>query len=255
VLVVDADPATRPTLAAAVAGAGYRVRLEASAGAGQARLETARPDALVLGLTAPALDALALGAAAVRAGVPLLLCTAPGQTALWRLGLEIGAADFLCAPVDHDELAARVAAALWRATAAAAAAPPADQLPRRGPAGALRVGDLAVWPAAHAVTLAGQEVRLTRTEFRLLQALAERPDETHPRDELAAALWPVPDAGLRRSLDLHVHRLRAKLRSPAGAGRTPRILAVRGVGYKLARTVGPQRESGETTDHGAAARP
>jgi DNA-binding response OmpR family regulator len=80
--------------------------------------------------------------------------------------------------------------------------------------------------------VAGEVIQLTPTEYRLLYALASRPDEVLTWEELAEAVWGYRDAKIGRAAAGQLRRLRAKL--SAGAARAPQIVAVRGFGYKLA---------------------
>jgi DNA-binding response OmpR family regulator len=81
------------------------------------------------------------------------------------------------------------------------------------------------------VTVGGEAIHLTPTEYRLLCELADHPDRVVPSRELAERVWGYHDAGIRRSLGVHLRRLRAKL--AAGAVRAPAPAAVRGHGYRL----------------------
>ena len=88
-------------------------------------------------------------------------------------------------------------------------------------------------PARCRVTVGGEEVRLTPTEYRLLGALVSRPDEVLSRDELARLVWGYHDTGVGRALEVHMRRLRTKL--AASAVPAPPIITLRGFGYKIAR--------------------
>ena len=116
------------------------------------------------------------------------------------------------------ELVARVRALLRRVERAAelAARPPTR----------LVVGDLVVDTGPRRVTVGGDEVRLTPTEFDLLARLAAAPGEVLSRDRLLADVWGWPAASGTRTVDSHVKALRAKV----GAGR---VRTVHGVGYAL----------------------
>jgi DNA-binding response OmpR family regulator len=74
-------------------------------------------------------------------------------------------------------------------------------------------------------------VHLTPTEFRLLCALASQVDTVVSRQELAERVWGCRDAGIIRTLDVHMRRLRTKLRT----GPAPPLVTVRGFGYMLTR--------------------
>jgi two-component system phosphate regulon response regulator PhoB len=96
----------------------------------------------------------------------------------------------------------------------------------------LKLGGLSLDATAHRVSLDGEELTLTPTEFRLLQALLERPGRTQSRRQLLERAWDVEsrisDRIQTRTVDMHVRRLRAKL-GPLGAW----VETVRGFGYRL----------------------
>ena len=140
------------------------------------------------------------------------------------LGLEIGADDYLCKPFSMRELMARVKALLRRAGLAHApgGAPPRDSH--------VQVGDLALDPDRYAVSWKGHPVRLTVTEFLLLQALVRHPGHVRSRDQLLEAAYPHDTSALDRTIDSHIKRVRRKFQEadPAFAA----IDAVYGAGYR-----------------------
>jgi aminomethyltransferase len=162
-----------------------------------------------------------------RVDAPIVICSASNQTRDRVLGLKLGADDFISKPFDIDELEARIEAVLRRSraqkTAEAPAAPPAQQQER--------VGELAIDRGRRRVTLGGETLQLTPTEYRLLCALAAHPDEVLSREELAQQVWGYADASIGRAIDAHISRLRVKLNS--GKVPAPPIVSVRGFGYKI----------------------
>ncbi len=147
--------------------------------------------------------------------VPVLLLSARQDTADKVRGLELGADDYLTKPFWPEELLARVRARLRR--------------PALTAGGRMRtVGALVVDPDARVASLSGAALDLTRVEFDLIAALANRPGAAVSRAWLAEhVLDPARDGG-ERTLDVHVSRLRRKL---GGAGAM--IATVWGVGYRL----------------------
>lgn len=111
------------------------------------------------------------------------------------------------------------------------------------------IGALHVDADAYRVRVDGEEIALTWLEFRLLLALAERPDRVHPRGQLLAEVWRVKPATTTRTVDTHVKRLRDKL-GPAGA----LIQTVRGVGYRLSEMPSAQDVDGRCVRRGAVGR-
>jgi DNA-binding response OmpR family regulator len=187
-----------------------------------------RYDLVVLDVMLPGLDGLEVcRRIQSRDPVPVLMLTARAEEADRLIGLAVGADDYLTKPFSPRELVARVAALLRRverAAALAAAAPSAGDV--------LEAGGLRVEVATRRATVGGEEVRLTRTEFDLLLALARRRGEVVGRDWLLTEVWQWPDAlrathgSAGRTIDSHVKALRRKV----GADR---IRTVHGVGYAL----------------------
>ena len=95
----------------------------------------------------------------------------------------------------------------------------------------IRVAELFIAQSRGTVTLAGQVVRLTPTEYRLLVALASRPNEILSRETLGQLVWGYQDVGTGHLIDVHIGRLRLKLRSASRS--SPIIQTVRGKGYTI----------------------
>ena len=185
---------------------------------------------VVLDLMIPEVDGLAVIRAVRGAGdTPIIVLSARGTTADRITGLSEGADDYLPKPFSPAELVLRVKLVLAR-TATAAGPPGArihvDDLP-------LELGDLVVDRGRHRVTVAGEQVALTALEFRLLSSLLEADGRVLTRDNLLDAVYGRDqDAILDRTIDVHVGRLREKLRDTAEGSRY--IATVRGVGSRAA---------------------
>jgi two-component system response regulator MtrA len=237
-MLVEDDPAVAQTLTDALEAGGYRIWLAETGADAKTLLEQSRPDLVILDLMLPDIDGLVLcsGLKSI-ADIPIIICSATPQKRDAILGLKLGADDFIPKPFDIYELEARVEAVLRRTRQARAVEPAA-------PPDHIRVGDLVIDRSRRRVTLGGEPIQLTPTEYRLVSALASRPDEILSRDELAQLVWGYQDASSGRTIDVHIRRLRVKL--AAGPVPAPPIVAVRGFGYKMApeetnsaATVGP----------------
>ncbi|RMF17339.1 MAG: DNA-binding response regulator [Candidatus Dadabacteria bacterium] len=151
------------------------------------------------------------------ARVPIIMLTARGDETDVVRGLELGADDYVTKPFSPRVLIARVAAVLRRRAA---------QAP--GPDEPLRVGELFLHPGRHEVTVAGEPVRLTQTEFRTLHVLMTRVGWVCTRAQIVEALHDGFTDVTERSVDVQIVGLRRKL-GAAGAI----IETVRGVGYRI----------------------
>jgi two-component system catabolic regulation response regulator CreB len=165
-----------------------------------------------------------------RAAVPVLFLTARAEEMDRVLGLEIGADDYIVKPFSPREVCARVRAVLRRIHSAAevlaSAAPNAS--PAAGPAGRT---PFRLDTERRVATYFGEALDLTRSEYRLLEALLEHPGWIRSREQLLSLLWDDPGVSSERSIDSHVKALRAKLR--AVRPEIEAILTHRGEGYAL----------------------
>jgi len=188
-------------------------------GTGTDALAAARrlhPVAIILDVGLPGMDGTEVCRAlrAEGATVPILFCTARDDEIDRVLGLEMGGDDYITKPFSPREVVARVKAVLRRS----AALPEAEDRP-------LVLGDVEVNRSRHKVTVGGEPVDLTATEFDLLAYLMARPGRVITRDQLLSAVWGYSAAAGTRTVDVHVAQVRAKL------GAASPIRTVRGVGY------------------------
>jgi DNA-binding response OmpR family regulator len=185
------------------------------------------PDLIVLDIMLPGMDGLEV-CRRLRAHsiVPILMLTARAEEIDRVLGLELGADDYLTKPFSMHELRARVRALLRRVEMMQAAgdSPPGE---------VLTTGKLHLDPEAYEANLDGQPLELTPKEFALLLLLAQHPGRVFSRAYLLDEIWGYEAAAYDRTVDTHVYRLRQKL--GPGSEIAQRIVAVRGIGYKLER--------------------
>lgn len=223
-LVVDDEPGIIEMASAYLRRDGFTVRTAAS---GQRALDsvlTQVPDLIVLDLMLPDIPGEQVCISLRRhTAVPILMLTAKSAEADRVRGLALGADDYLVKPFSPRELVARVRAILRRTSGASE--PPIDLLVIDG-------GRLEIDLAAHEARLAGTNLPLTATEFRLLAALGRQPRRVFSRFELLQAVQGPDVEGFERTVDVHVMRLRRKMDEVA-AGGADYITTVYGVGYRL----------------------
>lgn len=224
ILVVDDDQAVRDSLRRSLAFNGYEVEV---AGDGLAALESIarqRPDALVLDVMMPRLDGLEACRRLRSAGedLPILVLTARDAVSDRVAGLDAGADDYLPKPFALEELLARLRALLRRTLPAFA--PDQDTL---------TFADLTLNSSAREVTRNGRVVRLTRTEFNLLELLMRHPKQVLTRSQILEEVWGFDFPTTANSLEVYVGYLRRKTEAE---GETRLIHTVRGIGYALRET-------------------
>src|SRR5450755_2083040 len=224
ILLVEDDPEMARSLSKALESSGYRVTTAGTGSEARSIIAQVRPDLILLDLMLPDADGLVLTTAfKTLTNAPIIICSARQEQVDRVLGLKLGADDFIAKPFDLDELEARIEAVLRRASRVREVpAVPADQI---------RVDELRISQSRGTVTLAGQPVHLTPTEYRLLVALACRPDEVLSRETLGQLVWGYQDLGTGHLIDVHIGRLRLKLRRASNSG--PVIVTVRGKGYTI----------------------
>ncbi len=220
ILVVEDDPDIAQLIGHYLEKAGHSVDVLASGAAVMPAVRRRPPDLVVLDLMLPELDGLmicqAMRTEPQTAAIPIIMVTARADEADRITGLELGADDYVTKPFSPKELAARVTALLRRATRPVAAG------------GVLRYGPIAIDADRHAVTVAGEEVRLTAKEFLLLQYLLQHRGRVLSRDLLLTDVWGYQYTGGTRTVDVHIRRLREKMPVLADA-----IETVKQFGYKL----------------------
>ncbi|HEX6643130.1 MAG TPA: response regulator transcription factor [Gemmatimonadales bacterium] len=229
ILVVDDEPDITALVAYHLAKAGYRV---STAPTGPEALRAAReqrPDVVVLDLMLPGMSGFEVLHELRRMGetrdVGVILLTSRREEPDRIKGLSFGADDYLVKPFSPAELALRVAALLRRLGAPPVAA-----------GSTIAAGPITVDRSALRVTLHGEEVPLTATEYRLLVTLLERRGRVQSRPQLLESVWDAQPDIQTRTVDMHVQRLRTKLGSEGHL-----IETVRGFGYRFSPDRGGER--------------
>jgi two-component system, OmpR family, response regulator MprA len=223
ILVVDDDRPVRESLRRSLAFNGYEVEVASDGREALARLAERRPDAIVLDVMMPRLDGLETCRRLRAAGeeLPVLMLTARDAVSDRVAGLDAGADDYLPKPFALEELLARLRALLRRTS-------------RDGQADEVfRFADLTVQPATREVTRGDRPVRLTRTEFALLELLIRHPRQVLTRSRILEEVWGYDFPTTENSLEVYIGYLRRKTEAEG----EPRLIhTVRGVGYALRET-------------------
>ncbi len=220
VLVVEDEPAIADTLLYVLKTEGFSPFHCATGGEALAALRAGKFALVILDVGLPDGSGFDFCKSIRRqSAVPVLFLTARNTELDRVLGLELGGDDYVTKPFSPREITARVKAILRRATTGVTAK---DSAPATG---------ITIDEEGCTARCAGVALELTRYEFRLLKALANRPGRVYSRDELMAAAWEDPGASLDRTVDAHIKTLRAKLR--AAAPDSDAIQTHRGMGYSL----------------------
>ena len=228
ILLIEDDGSIRSAITRALSDLGHVVT---SASTGMSGLEAAvdsAPDVVLLDLGLPDIDGLQV-LAMLRAvsEVPVIIITARDDDADMVRALDGGADDYVVKPFGIEQVEARLRAVLRRSGAAVAEGP-------------VVVGGLVIDPLTRQVSLDEASIDLSRKEFDLLLALAQRAGEVVTKRELLADVWRQTYGGGDRTVDVHLSWLRRKLGETAA---DPRYLhSVRGVGVRLAA---PDGDSGD----------
>jgi DNA-binding response OmpR family regulator len=220
ILLIEDDAGIRSAMTRALTDLGHAVTTSAK---GMPGLESAvdnPPDVVLLDLGLPDIDGWQV-LAMLRAvsEVPVIIITARDDDADIVKALDGGADDYVVKPFGVEQVDARLRAVLRRSGSAVAEGP-------------VVVGGLTIDPRTRQVSLDGAPIDLSRKEFDLLLALAQRPGEVVTKRELLADVWRQSYGGGDRTVDVHLSWLRRKLGETAA---DPRYLhSVRGVGVRLA---------------------
>ncbi len=216
---VEDDASIRELIVYALNQAGYPCVGFETGAAFQKAVARETPDLALLDVMLPDANGFAL-LHALRAdertrAIPVIMLTAKGTEMDKVLGLDSGADDYVVKPFGVMELLSRVKAVLRRS-----ARPAEDRT--------LRLGEIELDPARHAVLAGGQPVELTPKEYELLRALLRNRGMALSREQLLDSVWGVAFAGDTRTVDMHVATLRQKL---GACGE--QVQTVRGVGYRM----------------------
>jgi len=218
VLVVDDDQNVLDLIKLYGEREGFNVIVVNDGDLALAAFDRENPDVVVLDIMLPGVDGLTLcrKLRSIRM-VHIIMLSAKGEEADRVLGLEMGADDYVSKPFSPRELAARIKAALRRSQ-------PADS----GTNMKLKYPELEIQSYTRKVIVSDTSIELTPKEFDLLYYLAQNPRHVFTREDLLQAVWGYDFFGDQRTVDVHIRRLREKLKIVAHY-----LTTVWGVGYQF----------------------
>lgn len=223
ILICDDERDIRRALSIYLAGEGYGV-LQAENGKEAVEIIGSEEIHLVLmDIMMPIMDGMAaMTAIRQKSNIPVILLTAKGEDMDKVAGLTLGADDYVTKPFNPIEVLARVKAQLRRYAYLGGM----ERIPK-----SLRVGDIELDDEGKSVTLCGDEVSLTPTEYDILKLLMENPGKVFSFKEIYRLIWKDDPIGAEGTIAVHIRHIREKLEIDPG---NPRYLkVVWGKGYKL----------------------
>jgi DNA-binding response OmpR family regulator len=221
ILLVDDHASVRTLVSDYLSEQGYKVLTASDGNEGLVVARRTRPDLVLLDIMMPGLDGLGFLQAYRRDHTtPIILLTARVEETDKVIGLELGADDYITKPFGMKELLARVRALLRRA--ATSQQPVAEER--------LEIGELRLDRLSYSVTVGGQPVSLTPSEFSLLGILMAAPGRVFTREQLLEQLQGNSYEGVERTIDVHIRNLRRKVEPDPAHPRY--IETVFGAGYR-----------------------
>lgn len=224
ILVVDDEISICDLLKLSLEGEGYEVCTACDGREALRKVGAFDPDLMILDVMLPEMNGFEVcKKVTADKPIPIIMLTAKSDLVDKVLGLELGADDYLTKPFHTRELTARIKALLRRVSPEAKAPAPRH----------LKNGCLEMIPDSRRVSLAGVELELSGKEYELLHFFMNHPEQVFSRDLLLEKVWGYDFMGDTRTVDVHVQRLRRKLKDEhAGSGM---IQTVFGIGYRMRR--------------------
>ena len=228
VFVIEDEESFVEALQIGLGREGFRVEVATDGLEAMARFASIKPDVVLLDVMLPGASGVDV-CRHIRAqsSVPIIMITAKSSEIDTVVGLEVGADDYVTKPYRIRELVARIRVQLRRANV--------DQTSEieRPDALTVRVGEVALDPDEHRVTVNGREVALPLKEFEVLHLLLANAGRVLTREVLIDRVWGADYVGDTKTLDVHIKRVRAKIEDDPS--QPTRIVTIRGLGYKFER--------------------
>jgi two-component system KDP operon response regulator KdpE len=224
ILVVDDDPRLLRLVRVNLERAGFDVSTASGGAAALDEMAAAPPDLAVLDVTMPGIDGFTL-TQKIRevSNLPIIMLTAMSEQSQKVHGLEIGADDYLTKPFDPDELIARIRALLRRSQQSGPLENESQNV--------VEAGDLTIDFVRRRVERGGEVIKLTPTEYKLLQVLAQQAGKVIPHTDLLSKVWGPEYRDDTDYLWVYIRYLRQKLEKDPSNPRY--ICSVPGFGYRF----------------------
>ena len=224
ILIVDDDNNIAELISLYLTKECYECRIVNDGEEALKEVETFQPNLVLLDLMLPGIDGYQVcREIRHKSNLPIIMLSAKGEVFDKVLGLELGADDYIIKPFDSKELVARVKAVLRRFQPAAPAA--ASQTTGKY----VEYQDLIINQTNYSVIYKGKTVDMPPKELELLYFLASSPNQVFTREQLLDHIWGYEYIGDTRTVDVHIKRLREKIKDPANWS----ISTVWGIGYKF----------------------
>ena len=224
ILVVDDEESFIDALQVGLKREGFRVEVARDGAEALAVFDSVRPDAVLLDVMLPKISGTDVcREIRKKSTVPIIMVSAKGAEIDTVVGLEVGADDYIVKPYHLRELVARLRAALRRGALSV------HEVNYAG-IGTVSIGDIAIDPEQHIVTIRGEVTKFPLKEFELLYMLMSNAGRVMTRETLIDRVWGIDYFGDTKTLDVHIKRLRAKIEQEPADPRL--VVTIRGLGYK-----------------------
>ena len=222
ILIVDDDNSIAELVALYLIKECFEVKIVNDGEAALKEFKLFRPDLILLDLMLPGIDGYQV-CREIRhtSDVPIIMLSAKGETFDEVLGLELGADDYIIKPFDSKKLVARVRAVLRRSHSKSAEPVSTEK--------SVSYPDLTINLTNYSVTYMGKQVDMPPKELGLLYFLAASPNQVFTREQLLDHIWGYEYIGDTRTVDVHIKRLREKIKDHPGWS----LATVWGIGYKF----------------------
>ncbi len=230
ILIVDDDNNIAELIALYMMKECFDTRIAGDGEEAVEQFEEYKPHLVLLDLMLPGIDGYEVCRRIRKTSdTPIIMLSAKGEIFDKVLGLELGADDYIMKPFDSKELVARVKAVLRRFRQEPAPAPEPVVVRPVEKGEYVAYTDLTINQTTYSVTYMGRRLEMPPKEFELLYYLASHPNQVFTREQLLDCIWGYEYIGDTRTVDVHIKRLREKLKDHAEW----RLATVWGIGYKF----------------------